>query len=108
MIKYACLLALVVLASASDVLEFNDDNFNDKVAENDIVLVEFYAPWWVNTSHTVSFTREIPQSPYYPWCFQSQCQSDNHLYRDPKMCPQDVWILKVYVEAGGTFKIAQF
>ncbi|PVD19713.1 hypothetical protein C0Q70_20204 [Pomacea canaliculata] len=31
--------------SASDVLEFTDSNFERKVNEHDLVLVEFYAPW---------------------------------------------------------------
>ena len=33
------------LAAASDVLEFDDSNFETKVAEHDAILVEFYAPW---------------------------------------------------------------
>ena len=32
-------------ASASDVLEFNNDNFDTEVGKTDIILVEFYAPW---------------------------------------------------------------
>jgi len=30
---------------ASDVLEFTDANFQEKVSEHDVILVEFYAPW---------------------------------------------------------------
>lgn len=43
------LAALAVLASAddSDVLEFNEDNFDAEVAKHDIILVEFFAPWYV-------------------------------------------------------------
>jgi len=43
------LAALTVLASAddSDVLEFNEDNFEAEVAKHDIILVEFFAPWYV-------------------------------------------------------------
>jgi len=43
------LAVLTVLASAddSDVLEFNEDNFDAEVAKHDIILVEFFAPWYV-------------------------------------------------------------
>ena len=43
--KYLCLFVVLGLASASDVLEFNDDNFQDEVSKHDVILVEFYAPW---------------------------------------------------------------
>ena len=40
------LAAFTVLVLAdSDVLEFNESNFASSVAEHDIILVEFYAPW---------------------------------------------------------------
>lgn len=38
-------IALLSLASASDVLEFDDSNFNDKIGTLDVALVEFFAPW---------------------------------------------------------------
>ncbi|KAL5004683.1 hypothetical protein ScPMuIL_018139 [Solemya velum] len=40
-----CLVALLPLAIASDVLEFTDSNFAEKAASHDLMLVEFYAPW---------------------------------------------------------------
>lgn len=39
------LLSLISLAFASDVLEFTDSDFAEKVADKDIILVEFFAPW---------------------------------------------------------------
>lgn len=39
------LLLVVAIASASDVLEFTDDDFKDSVAEHDVILIEFFAPW---------------------------------------------------------------
>lgn len=40
------LLAAVVAADNSKVIELNEDNFEEGV-NKDIILVEFYAPWWV-------------------------------------------------------------
>ena len=45
MLKVWCFLVAIALASASDVLEFTDDDFEEKLAEHDIILVEFFAPW---------------------------------------------------------------
>ncbi|XP_041371149.1 protein disulfide-isomerase A3-like [Gigantopelta aegis] len=39
------LLAFLSLASSSDVLEFTDDDFDDKVEQESLILVEFFAPW---------------------------------------------------------------
>ena len=40
------LLAVVATAEEnSDVLELDKDSFQDGIADRDIVLVEFYAPW---------------------------------------------------------------
>ncbi|XP_072038113.1 protein disulfide-isomerase A3-like isoform X2 [Amphiura filiformis] len=43
--SFIALVLLFGLAVASDVLEFDDSNFDDQVAEHDTVLVEFFAPW---------------------------------------------------------------
>lgn len=40
----ACLWA-VALAGGKDVLDLTDDDFATRIAENDVVLVMFYAPW---------------------------------------------------------------
>ena len=32
-------------AQDSDVIELDSANFDDEIADRDIVLVEFYAPW---------------------------------------------------------------
>jgi protein disulfide isomerase family A protein 3 len=45
LIKSLLLLAVVCLASSSDVLEFKDSDFESKITEHAIALVEFYAPW---------------------------------------------------------------
>lgn len=45
MITTVLLFALLSLASASDVLEFDDSDFAGKIAEHDVILVEFFAPW---------------------------------------------------------------
>ena len=36
---------LVALVLASDVVELGDSNLAATVADNEFVLVEFYAPW---------------------------------------------------------------
>ena len=46
MIKYILLpLLLVNIALASDVLEFHDSDFETKIKDHDVALVEFFAPW---------------------------------------------------------------
>lgn len=37
--------ALVAAARASDVLEYTDDDFDSKIGDHDLALVEFFAPW---------------------------------------------------------------
>lgn len=45
MIYSLILFALLSYASCSDVLEFTDADFASKVADHDLMLVEFFAPW---------------------------------------------------------------
>ena len=37
--------AVILVVGASDVLEFTDKNLATEVADHDIILVEFFAPW---------------------------------------------------------------
>ncbi|VDK79071.1 unnamed protein product, partial [Anisakis simplex] len=37
--------SVVALALASDVLEFKDSDFEEKVKGHEVLLVEFFAPW---------------------------------------------------------------
>ena len=41
------LIAAASLAAASDVHELKTDTFEPFVKENDLVLAEFFAPWYV-------------------------------------------------------------
>ena len=41
----ALILAVAQSLLASDVLEFGDANFDAKIGNHDVALVEFYAPW---------------------------------------------------------------
>ena len=45
MLKLACIIAVLAVAYASDVLELGDSDFESEIADLDIVLVKFYAPW---------------------------------------------------------------
>lgn len=42
------LAALAGFSRASDVLEFTDDDFESRIGDHAIILVEFFAPWWVS------------------------------------------------------------
>uniref|UniRef100_A0A8C9S0Z5 Protein disulfide-isomerase n=1 Tax=Scleropages formosus TaxID=113540 RepID=A0A8C9S0Z5_SCLFO len=45
MFKLLFLAVFCVAAKASDVLEFTDDDFETKIVDHDLILVEFFAPW---------------------------------------------------------------
>nr|XP_020481006.1 protein disulfide-isomerase A3 [Monopterus albus] len=45
MLRLIFLAALAGLAMASDVLEFTDDDFESKIGDHELILVEFFAPW---------------------------------------------------------------
>lgn len=57
------LLALcVALVTASDVLELDANSFESGVADKDIILVEFYAPWYeldCNQKLQIRFVRAL-------------------------------------------------
>lgn len=36
---------VAAVARASDVLEFTDDDFESRIGDHDLILVEFFAPW---------------------------------------------------------------
>ncbi len=40
------LLAAAAVATASDVHDLNKETFGDFIKTNDLVLAEFFAPWW--------------------------------------------------------------
>ncbi len=42
----AAAASLVAAADASDVTQLKTDTFDEFVKSNDIVLAEFFAPWW--------------------------------------------------------------
>lgn len=45
MLRFIFLAALVALARASDVLDYTDDDFESKIGDHGLALVEFFAPW---------------------------------------------------------------
>jgi len=46
MLKFLILLSVAVTATlASDVLDYTDSNFDSRIREHEIALVEFFAPW---------------------------------------------------------------
>lgn len=45
-VAIAALASGIAQALASDVYQLKTDTFADFVKENDVVLAEFFAPWW--------------------------------------------------------------
>ncbi|XP_005807506.1 protein disulfide-isomerase A3 [Xiphophorus maculatus] len=45
MLRLIFLAALAGLSRASDVLEFTDDDFESRIGDHELLLVEFFAPW---------------------------------------------------------------
>lgn len=45
MFKLLFLAVLAGAAWASDVLEFTDDDFDSRIGDHELILVEFFAPW---------------------------------------------------------------
>ncbi|KAK6476905.1 protein disulfide-isomerase A3-like [Huso huso] len=45
MLQIVLLAFLAVAAKASDVLEFTDDDFESRIGNHELILVEFFAPW---------------------------------------------------------------
>ena len=41
------LIAAIASSFGSDVLEFDDSSFATEIIKHDIILVEFFAPWYV-------------------------------------------------------------
>ena len=44
-LSWLLLAALAALSGASDVLEYTDDDFDGRIGDHDLALVEFFAPW---------------------------------------------------------------
>ncbi|XP_051545976.1 protein disulfide-isomerase A3-like [Myxocyprinus asiaticus] len=45
MLRLLFVAALAAVARASDVLEFTDDDFDSRIEDHELILVEFFAPW---------------------------------------------------------------
>lgn len=58
MIISAVLIPLFASAVfCSDVIELGDSNFSDGVKDEEIMLVEFFAPWYVKTLKLLSISQ---------------------------------------------------
>uniref|UniRef100_A0A8C7S255 Protein disulfide-isomerase n=1 Tax=Oncorhynchus mykiss TaxID=8022 RepID=A0A8C7S255_ONCMY len=44
-VTLCCLFTLLCFILASDVIEFSDDDFDSKIGDHGMILVEFFAPW---------------------------------------------------------------
>lgn len=45
MLRLIFLAALAGFSRASDVLDYTDDDFESKIGDHGLILVEFFAPW---------------------------------------------------------------
>lgn len=45
MLRLIFLAALAGYSAASDVLDYTDDDFESKIGDHELILVEFFAPW---------------------------------------------------------------
>lgn len=45
MLKLIFVAILAGVARAGDVLEFTDDDFDSRIGDHGLILVEFFAPW---------------------------------------------------------------
>uniref|UniRef100_A0A3Q3X2F3 Protein disulfide-isomerase n=1 Tax=Mola mola TaxID=94237 RepID=A0A3Q3X2F3_MOLML len=45
MLRLILLVALAGFTRASDVLDYTDDDFESKIGDHELILVEFFAPW---------------------------------------------------------------
>lgn len=45
MLRLIFLAALAGFSAASDVLDYTDDDFESKIGDHELILVEFFAPW---------------------------------------------------------------
>lgn len=46
--------ALAAVGTASDVVQLQKDSFDTFVTDNELVLAEFYAPWFVRSSQALT------------------------------------------------------
>ena len=46
MLQLVAAFSVLALASASDVLDLTDSDFSSRLADEELALVKFYAPWW--------------------------------------------------------------
>lgn len=53
--KLLLLAAFAGFSWASDVVDLTDDDFESKIGGHDLILVEFFAPWWVSFMHWTVF-----------------------------------------------------
>ena len=69
MLRHLLPLLLVGLATADDVLELVDSDFDGKLADIETALVMFYAPWWAQY-YCVRFVE-------VDWCSKFSCYREH-------------------------------
>lgn len=67
------LCTALAAAEKSDVIELDADNFHSSIDDKDLILVEFYAPWYVCDRLIIMSTMETNSPTLLPVLYGGLC-----------------------------------